>query len=180
MNQQTIEKRGVLLKKGKNVFIEPTAILIGDNLIAIGDNSRIGSYSNLRPVDHKIIIGKDVQIAQLVSIIPDSHRYEDVTKSKLEQGHFGADIIIEDDVWIGCNSVILHGVVIRKGSIVAAGAVVTRSVPRYCIVAGAPAKIIKRYSFKKNKWLNYSKINKIMFYLAHARYVLSLKIKKTV
>ena len=53
-------------------------------------------------------------------------------------------IIIEDNVWIGLSSIVLKGVHIGEGSIVAAGAVVTRDVPPHCLVAGIPARIIKR------------------------------------
>ncbi len=52
-------------------------------------------------------------------------------------------IIIEDDVWIGANSVILPGVTIKKGAIIGAGSVVTKDVPQYAIVCGNPAHIIR-------------------------------------
>jgi acetyltransferase-like isoleucine patch superfamily enzyme len=48
-----------------------------------------------------------------------------------------------DDVWIGTRAIILHGVTIGRGSVVAAGAVVTRSVPPYAVVAGVPSRVIK-------------------------------------
>ncbi len=54
------------------------------------------------------------------------------------------DIVIEDDVWLGVNSIILSGVVIKKGAIVGAGSVVTKSVEPYSIVAGNPAQLIKQ------------------------------------
>lgn len=52
-------------------------------------------------------------------------------------------IIIEDDVWIGANSVILPGVTIKKGAVVGAGSVVTKDVPSYAVVCGNPARVIK-------------------------------------
>jgi acetyltransferase-like isoleucine patch superfamily enzyme len=52
-------------------------------------------------------------------------------------------VIIEDDVWVGTRAVILHGVRVRRGAIVAAGAVVTKSVPPYAIVGGVPARVLK-------------------------------------
>lgn len=59
------------------------------------------------------------------------------------------DIVIEDDVWIGYRSTIMSGVHIGKGAIIAAGAVVTKDVPNYAIVAGVPATIIK-YRFDQD------------------------------
>lgn len=56
---------------------------------------------------------------------------------------FSAPIVIEDHVWIGMNVIILKGVTIGEGSIIAAGSVVTRDVPAHCLAAGVPAKVIK-------------------------------------
>lgn len=55
----------------------------------------------------------------------------------------GGDIIIGDDVWVGMDSIIMGGVTIGNGSVVAAGSVVTKSVPENVLVGGVPAKIIK-------------------------------------
>jgi len=52
-------------------------------------------------------------------------------------------VIIEDDVWIGAKAVILKGVTLRRGSIVAAGAIVTKSFPPYSVIAGVPARLLK-------------------------------------
>lgn len=146
-------------KIGKNVLIESTVLFDGNTEnIEIGDNSIIGSFCNFRPVDHKIIIGKNVLIAQMVSIVPDSHIFKDTTKNIYDQGFYGGDIFIEDNVWIGCNVVILHNIKIGKGSVVAAGSVVVKSVPSYAVVAGNPAKIIKIYSVKSGHWINYKNI----------------------
>lgn len=54
------------------------------------------------------------------------------------------DIVIEDDVWIGQNAIILSGVTVAQGSVIAAGSVVTHDVPPYSIVGGVPAKVIKQ------------------------------------
>ncbi len=58
---------------------------------------------------------------------------------------YDKDVIVEEDVWIGCNVTLLAGVTIGRGSTVAAGAVVTKSMPPYCICGGVPAKFIKFY-----------------------------------
>ena len=54
-------------------------------------------------------------------------------------------MIIENDVWIGCNVTILSGVHIGRGSTIAAGAVVNKDIPPYCIAGGIPARVIKPY-----------------------------------
>ena len=53
-------------------------------------------------------------------------------------------VVIEDDVWVGANVTILKGVTIGHGSVVAAGAVVTKSCPPYSIIGGVPAKVLRR------------------------------------
>lgn len=59
------------------------------------------------------------------------------------------DIVIDDDVWIGCNSTIMSGVHVGQGAVIAAGSVVTKDVPPYAIVGGVPAKVIK-YRFSND------------------------------
>ena len=63
------------------------------------------------------------------------------SKDKLPEND--AAVVIEDDVWTGANVTILKGVTIGRGSVVAAGAVVTKSCPPYSIIAGVPAKVVK-------------------------------------
>ena len=65
-----------------------------------------------------------------------------------EQGVSTQAVVIEDDVWVGANSVILPGVTLGKHCVVAAGSIVTHSVPPYSIYAGCPAKVIKSYDFE--------------------------------
>ena len=64
-----------------------------------------------------------------------------ITRDGLDAGSKG-DIQVDDDVWIGCNAMILSGVHIHQGAVVAAGAIVTKDVPPYAIVAGIPAKVV--------------------------------------
>ena len=58
---------------------------------------------------------------------------------------YDKDVIVEEDVWIGCNVTLLSGVTIGRGTTIAAGAVVTKSMPPYCICGGVPARFIKFY-----------------------------------
>ena len=62
-------------------------------------------------------------------------------------------ITIEDGAWIGNNVIILPGVTIGRKSIIGAGSVVTRSIPPYCIAAGSPAKVIRRFNHERNEWV---------------------------
>jgi acetyltransferase-like isoleucine patch superfamily enzyme len=106
--------------------------------LIVGANSRLnGVHISAR---HSVIIGNNVRIAPY-TIILDSD-FHDVN-DHFAEGKSG-DIVIEDNVWIATRSTILKGVTIGKGSVVAAGSVVTRNVPPGTIVAGVPAKVIKQ------------------------------------
>lgn len=98
--------------------------------------------------DAPLTIGKYSSISYGVKFVMDNgrHVYNQVTnypfKSNEVKGNKG--ITIGNDVLIGLDAIILNGVKIGNGAIVAAGAVVTKDVPEYCVVAGVPAKIIRR------------------------------------
>jgi acetyltransferase-like isoleucine patch superfamily enzyme len=95
----------------------------------------------------KIYIGKGTYIGPNVGIITANHDINDLDK------HVPAkDVIIGEKCWIGMNSVILPGVTLGKHTIVGAGSVVTKSFPDgNCVIAGNPAKIIKRISEARNE-----------------------------
>ena len=83
----------------------------------------------------------------------------DADKDRIDVHHeYDEDVMIEEDVWLGANVTILKGVTIGRGSIVAAGAVVTKDVPRYSIVGGVPAKIIKQRMSKEDILIHESKL----------------------
>ena len=89
-------------------------------------------------------IGNDVMIAPNVSILNRAHEFRSVDISMVDQGVSELlNPIIEDDVWIGRNAIILPGIKIGKGSIIGAGAVVSKNVEQFAIVGGVPAKLIR-------------------------------------
>ena len=103
---------------------------------------------------NKVIIGDNVLVASNVFIIDYNHGLSPETPSYLDTPLELSDgVFIEDGVWIGNSVIILPGVTIGKKSIIAAGAVVTSNIPAYSLVAGVPAKIIKKYNFAKNSWV---------------------------
>ena len=128
----------ILRKMGKNAYIGRNVRF--SRRISMGNNSGIGDGAYF---SGEIEIGNNVMMAPNVSFIAMNHVYDDVTIPIGEQGRIEEKIIVEDDAWLGYRCVILSGVTIGKGSIVAAGAVVTKDVPEYSVVGGVPAKIIK-------------------------------------
>lgn len=125
---------------GKNVNIEHGAFLASGKGIEIGDNSGIGL--NCR-IAGPLSIGNDVMIAPGVNIITQNHEISDINIPMRLQTAEKKKVTICDDVWIGVNAIILPGVTIGKGSVVAGGAVVTKDVLPYQIVGGNPAKVIR-------------------------------------
>ncbi len=118
--------------------------------LTIGDYSRVGLGNTVIGPVH---IGNHVNTAQNVVVSGLNHNYQDPERRIDEQGVSTSLITIEDDVWIGANSTVLAGVTIGRHSIVAAGSVVTRSVPPYSVCAGAPAKVVKQYDFEQKAWV---------------------------
>ena len=128
-------------KHGRNINIEKGANFGRGNGIEIGDNSGIGVNCEVRgPLE----IGKDVMMGPEVRIMTSSHNTSQTDIPMCQQGHLPKrKVTICDDVWIGTRVIILPGVTIGKGAIIGAGAVVTKDVPEYAVVAGVPAKVIK-------------------------------------
>lgn len=120
-----------------------------ENNIYIGkaDKLKIGKHVqiNERVVLQNVIIGNYVMIAPNVSIMSLSHKFNNTNIPMVLQGASEEkQVVIEDDVWLGRNVIVLPGVTICRGSIVAAGAVVTKDVASYSIVGGVPATLIKK------------------------------------
>jgi acetyltransferase-like isoleucine patch superfamily enzyme len=120
---------------------------VGD--VFIGDHTLIG-MSNV--IIGPVHIGNNVIFAQNIVASGLNHEYLDVSRPIRDQQIVVAPIIIEDDCWIAANAVITSGVTIGRHSVIAAGAVVTKSVPPYSVAAGNPARIIKQYNFDSKNW----------------------------
>ena len=122
---------------------------IGEGL-TIGNNSNIGRYSYIGCSGH-IVIGNNVMMGPRVSLFAENHNFDDTDRLIRDQGVLRKSIFIDDDCWLASSSTILAGVTIGKGSVVAAGSVVTHDVPPYSVVAGSPARVIRNRLTQEGK-----------------------------
>lgn len=131
--------RGFIRKCGKNVNIEHGAVI--SSKLSIGDNSEIGIDC---VCGGELYVGNDVMMGPECVIISRNHDFFRTDIPMREQGYKQAlPCYIGNDVWIGRRVMIMPGVKIGNGVIIAAGAVVTKDIPDYAIAGGVPAKIIK-------------------------------------
>lgn len=139
---------------GKSVYMRPSkSDFKGLENLSVGDHTSIPKGSVFYCTDAPLTIGKKVIFGPHPTIITGDHRIDikgryiiDVTREEKLPGN-DMPVVIEDDVWVGANVTILKGVTVGRGSVIAAGAVVTRSVPPYSIAGGVPAKVIgKRFT----------------------------------
>jgi len=125
-----------------NTHLQHDIIIQGTGTLIVGENSYISSYSVIG-VNERIEIGKNVMIANAVSIRDTDHNFNELKSPMINQGYNTKPVYIKDNVWLGHGAVITKGVTIHSGAIIAANAVVTKDVPENAIVGGVPAKVIK-------------------------------------
>jgi acetyltransferase-like isoleucine patch superfamily enzyme len=115
----------------------------GSGDVIIGAGSYINSGCVLY-TGHGIRIGNNVLIAANCTLAPTNHEIRDKSRLIREQGFSPSrgGIVIEDDVWVGANSVLLDGAILRRGCVVGAGSVVRDELPEYSINVGAPARTV--------------------------------------
>ena len=131
------------IEHGSNVHVPWSATFWAPNRkIRMGNNVGIGMHCT---INSDLTIGNDVMIAGHVGLISrNAHRY-DVVGTSMFQSPRGdkEEIVIEDDVWIGFGAIIMSGVRIGRGSIVAAGAVVLKDIPPYSIFVSPPGRLLR-------------------------------------
>lgn len=121
--------------------------------IKIGDNVDIGNNSFISG-NNSIEIGNHVILSSYVFITDHDHGFKDINKNLHEQPLTENGYVkIGDNVFLGNKCSVLKDITIGERSIVAANSVVTKDIPPYCIVAGIPAKIVKKYDFEKKEWV---------------------------
>ena len=117
--------------------------------VLIGARTLIG-ISNI--VIGPVRIGNDVILAQHVVLSGLNHEYQDLLRPIRNQPCTTAEIVIEDEAWIGANVVITAGVRIGRHAVVAGGSVVTKDVPPYTVVGGSPARPLRQYLSDTGQW----------------------------
>jgi acetyltransferase-like isoleucine patch superfamily enzyme len=148
---------------------DPTGVFIArhshiPNGTVVGDGTRINGKCVIKGAG-KVSFGKYCAIGENLRIISSNHNYSFVNLQYALQSKIGAKIApssaavtIENNVWIGDSVIILPGVTIGNGAVLAAGSIVTKDVPAYAIVGGCPAKVLKfRFDETKIKEIEQSK-----------------------
>lgn len=127
-----LKKCGIELRVKKGAEISPNSI--------VGDFSELGTNSIIQA---NVTIGNHVIMGPDIKIYSRNHKFERLDTPIQKQGKNYYETKIGDDVWIGANVIITAGSEIGDHVIIAAGSVVTKNIPKYAIVGGVPAKIIK-------------------------------------
>lgn len=131
-----------------NVILTPPLYLGNIKNIYLYENTCLASNTFISATNAKFIVKRNCSIAERLTVHTGNHAMivgrfgSSITESDKPKG-YDEDVVVESDVWIGCNVTLLSGVHIGRGAIIAAGAVVTQDVLPYSIVGGVPAKFIK-------------------------------------
>lgn len=139
---------------GRRVYLRPMSSDIkGLANLSVGDYTSIPKGSVIYCTDAPLTIGRKVVFGPHPTIVTGDHRTDLVGKYLADvtvddkwvdgKNEYDRPVVIEDDVWVGANVTILKGVTIGRGSVVAAGAVVTKSFPPYSVIGGVPARLLR-------------------------------------
>ena len=124
--------------------------------IVVGARSDIGERNR---IDGDVVIGEAVLFGPDNYISSEDHRFEDICVPVMDQGCHSprknghSELSIGDGSWVGCHCAIVGDVHIGRHCVVGANSVVTRDVPDYCVVAGVPARIVKRFDPEAGEWV---------------------------
>jgi acetyltransferase-like isoleucine patch superfamily enzyme len=139
--------RPAFRRHGRNFIFDPGGHYTFET-IEVGDDVTLGAQNVLMASKSRILIGSKVMFGPGVIILGGDHNTSvvgtfmyDIQSKRPEDDQ---DVIIEDDVWVGAGVIVLKGVRVCRGSIIAAGSLVYKDVPPYTTVAGVPAITVKR------------------------------------
>jgi len=126
---------------GDRVTFRRNVMIGGEGILSVGSRTTINEDIIIACTD-SVTIGSDCMLAPRVYILDVDHEFSSKNTPIASQGYRSIPVVIEDDVWVGAYAVILRGVHIGRGAVVAAHSVVTKDVPEYTVVGGAPASVI--------------------------------------
>ena len=149
INRVEINKR-VRIYPGARIETHNKGRIIFEENVGIAQNFHITSSEGL------IIIGKNTTIAANSYVTNIDHEYQKIDVSILEQPYIIKDTKIGDNCFIGFGVAIQAGTILGKQCIVGSNSVVRGEFPDYCVIAGTPAKILKKFNFETNQWERYS------------------------
>ncbi|HJV64112.1 MAG TPA: DapH/DapD/GlmU-related protein [Geomonas sp.] len=139
--------RSLFRSRGKDIWFDPYGSYTF-NTISLGNSVIIGPGACFWSTHSHITIGNKVMFGPNVTIMGGNHNTSAIGRYMFDVHEKEASddqpVNIEDDVWVGAGVIILKGVTVGRGSIIAAGAVVTKNIPPYSIVAGTPARVLKK------------------------------------
>lgn len=147
------EQESILIGKDSHIrgelltFAHGGKITLG-SFCYVGENTRIWSAQSIE-IGNRVLISHNTNIFDSDTHPISAQRRHEQFRQIISSGHPAhislneAAVVIEDDVLIGCNAVVLKGIVIGEGAIVGAGSVVTKDVPAWTVVAGNPARVIR-------------------------------------
>ena len=164
---------------GKNLFVSNKARLVNLNHVEIGDDFIMDEYAeiycnsinkdiipslvignNVHLSKHccigcsnKVILEDDVRLAPYCHITDRNHTYSDVNIPIWKQiSESPGPVIIGAQTWLGFGVQVMPGVTIGRHCVIAAGSIITKDIPDYCVAVGSPARVVKTYNFKTHKW----------------------------
>lgn len=134
--------KSVGAKVGKKVVFYPGVWIVTGQKLILGDDVDLAK-DVLITTGGGVTIGDRVLVGYRTQILSTNHVIPNRNTKIFDAGHDKKPVAIEKDVWIGANCIILPGVTIGEGAVVAAGSIVTKDVPPFAIYGGIPAKLIR-------------------------------------
>lgn len=164
---------------GKNLHVSRKARLVNLNYVVVGDNFRMDEYAEIycNPINGKmtpslvigsnvylakhccigcsnrVVLEDDVLFAPYCHITDRNHVYTDIDVPIWKQpSESPGPVVIGSQTWLGFGVQVMPGVTIGRHCVIAAGSIVTKDIPDYCVAVGAPAKVVKKYNVETKKW----------------------------
>ena len=149
--------KGISIGSKTRIFPGIRMEAIGNGEIIIGDNCAIEQNVHITSADIQLIIEDDVTVLANTYITNLNHNYENIENSILEQGYRVKRTQIGKGCFIGFGAAIQAGTILGAHCVVGAHSVVKGTFPDYCVIVGAPARIIKRYDKNTKQWVKWGR-----------------------